>query len=372
MWKYRIPMNNFNYSDTISPLPPWFPIKDMVTCIFSKFWRKGQSCSTAYQNFRKLENTLFPNYIAVYTDGSVMISPPSASAGMYIPDLTLTIRWNLAPELSILAAELYAILEALTFSKKNLHSQSVIIFTDSLSSLLLISSTQPVTYNWVIYEIHYILQQFHQEKQNVKLEWIPSHAAIEGNEIADNLAKTCHEKDNLIDYPLSINERFEKENKRQGVSAMARWQTVGAPSTVLTHLGYIKDTREHSYWAKSTEREIDTAKTRLRIWHTRLKSSLNKIKIATAPYCDQCPNNVEDTSHVMMHCPQYENQRNVLMEKVSRIANKPIWDLLRSATGRCWLLSDNQEEDHQLHRKIDQKHSTPQKSIEDQWRYCYK
>lgn len=68
----------------------------------------------------------------------------------------------------------------------NTDNQRVIIFTDSLSSILTIK--QMYTKNPLAQIIQQTIHKIISNKRIITLYWIPSHIGIVGNEIADSLA----------------------------------------------------------------------------------------------------------------------------------------------------------------------------------------
>lgn len=82
--------------------------------------------------FSNIFNKNFPNFIVVYTDGSVF--PFSASYAFYIPKIHISFSNNLPPSSSPFTAECYAIIEVLTLVL-NLTPDNYLIFSDSLSCL---------------------------------------------------------------------------------------------------------------------------------------------------------------------------------------------------------------------------------------------
>uniref|UniRef100_A0A2S2QL67 RNase H type-1 domain-containing protein n=1 Tax=Sipha flava TaxID=143950 RepID=A0A2S2QL67_9HEMI len=77
-------------------------------------------------------NSIFPDFIAVYTDGSV--SPLSAGYSFYIPELHISFTNNLPPSASSFTAECFAIVKTLTLISSFLPDK-FLIATDSMSCL---------------------------------------------------------------------------------------------------------------------------------------------------------------------------------------------------------------------------------------------
>lgn len=124
----------------------------------------------------------------VYTNGSV--SPLSAGFAFYIPELQLSFTNNLPASSSSFSAECYAIIEALTFIS-NLAPNNYLIASDSITCLLALKSSPLNSHlSPFVLRIKQIALILHQSNYSIQCLWIPSHIGINGNEIADSLAKS--------------------------------------------------------------------------------------------------------------------------------------------------------------------------------------
>jgi len=97
---------------------------------------KSMSSSMVNNIFSNL-NLYFPNFMVIYTDGSVCRL--SAGYSFYIPDLHVSFANYLPPSLSSFTAESYAIYEALLFIS-NTVPRNYLIASDSMSCLQLLVS----------------------------------------------------------------------------------------------------------------------------------------------------------------------------------------------------------------------------------------
>nr|XP_053633942.1 conserved oligomeric Golgi complex subunit 8-like [Cherax quadricarinatus] len=78
-----------------------------------------------------------------YTDGSARTSPSTTSSAAFFTNLSLCQTWRLDPAHSVLAGVLFAIHQALVFVPAHLPPQSLVLFSDSQSSLALLYSARP-------------------------------------------------------------------------------------------------------------------------------------------------------------------------------------------------------------------------------------
>ncbi|KAL4143540.1 hypothetical protein QTP88_005859 [Uroleucon formosanum] len=163
---------------------------------------KLKSTSRFFVNnyFSNYFNLNYPNFIIIYTDGSV--SPLSAGYSFFIPELHVSFSNNLPPSSSSFTAECCAILEALLFIS-NLAPNNYLIASDSMSCLQsLISNPFNSKLSPIVFQIKSYLYYLNQSNRLIQLIWIPSHIGIYGNEIADGLAKAT--SNTILPSPAQI------------------------------------------------------------------------------------------------------------------------------------------------------------------------
>ena len=83
-----------------------------------------------------------------------------------------------------------------------------------------------------------------------------------------------------INHPLSLNDAKLLIKK----SSYEYWITTRQASLNSTHQGQTKYTAGESSWVLFKERNIDTSIARLRINHSRLNYTMNRLKLAQSPY----------------------------------------------------------------------------------------
>jgi hypothetical protein len=227
---------------------------------------------------------------------------------VFIPSLSLSLSWKLSSSHSIVAAELYAILQALLFVSHNFHPQSVVIFTDSLTSLHILSSHFPKSYHFLFHAIHNILLTFSTNPDwQIHFQWVPAHVGIAGNEMADKIASVAHSSSVLTDLPLSFSD----------YSALARqacshtWDVDISPFLYTSAIGQYRTDSSPAPWLHTSSRPLSTAVTRLRIGHTKLFSHLYRLGMVASPLCPFCPDEIDSISHLLLHCPHFHAARRV-------------------------------------------------------------
>ena len=109
-----------------------------------------------------------------------------------VPDDNIKCSVRLSDNLSVFTAELVAIKLGVEWIMQSEQrgsledNRSVVIFTDSLSSLQSLDSQESESRPNLVRET---LALFNELKSQVTVVWIPGHSGIKGNDLADRLAK---------------------------------------------------------------------------------------------------------------------------------------------------------------------------------------
>ena len=108
-----------------------------------------------------------------------------------------------------------AILMAVQWTEQN-NIKGVIVCSDSLSALVSLQSFSSHCRADIVYEIYETLYRLHHSQTKVRFMWIPAHRGIEGNEMADSLAKQSQE--------ITMEVTFSKGEAKTMSSIMTEWQ----------------------------------------------------------------------------------------------------------------------------------------------------
>ena len=131
----------------------------------------------------------YNNYMKFYTDGS---KNDTDTAAAFVMEDQLQRQWRLNPKSSNNFAEMFAIYKVLVYIKENyqLNTGHFAILSDSLTSMILIRNRNPKASSVLVFEIHRLLYELKTNK-TIKIQWIPAHRGILGNEAADTAAKAA-------------------------------------------------------------------------------------------------------------------------------------------------------------------------------------
>ncbi|GFQ70457.1 unc-112-related protein [Trichonephila clavata] len=166
----------------ISEVPPWkviYPKVDFTLSCYSKACTPVSTYRTLYLEHREL----FSDYEPIFMDGS----KSESHVGSAVVSLSTVITDALPISASIYTAELHALRIAIEHISLSC-GKKFIIYTDSLSSLQSIVSLHSSSHP-ILVDITYALAN-HLKKKDIRFCWIPGHAGITGNELADTAARS--------------------------------------------------------------------------------------------------------------------------------------------------------------------------------------
>jgi len=128
----------------------------------------------------------------IFTDGSKAPGSGRCSAAFYVPVFLYSQSKRLTDFTSSYRAELAAIALALDWVQSVEVYVGVVIFSDSLSSLMALQNNT-ISESFVL-EILSTLTKLNRTGKDISFEWIPSHCGINGNEMVDYYAKMALNK----------------------------------------------------------------------------------------------------------------------------------------------------------------------------------
>ena len=149
------------------------------------------------------------------------------------------------------------------------------------------------------------------------IKWIPGHAGIRGNELADQAAKRgaleakCAE--NPIDEPLTST----KAGRIISQGTRSRWQAQWTRCNKAQSLHEFHPLIPSSSYCSSMDRNTEKRLFRLRSGFTHLNYDLHKYGFVDSPSCS-CGMEEETISHILMNCPQYVEARDQMITKIER------------------------------------------------------
>ena len=293
----------------VSRFPPWLaPPLSLCSGVFPP----SQKATVPPSVFRSHFSAHLPthsNCVHIYTDGSK--SSVSSGCAVLFPDASYSYR--LPPETSVLSAELFAILFALRLAFRH-SASSFVIFTDSWSSLSLLSSFASL--HPVVRDIQDWLFRLSARHKSVCFCWVPSHVGIPGNDAVDSLARDALDLPNLHLCSLPVSDYFPVFRSL----LTSRWQSFWS-SLTSNKLRAVKPVV--SPWSSPfhRSRRWETALARLRIGHTRLTHSY-LMSHSPPPLCPSC-GSLLSLPHLLLSCPALTPQRLLAFPHLSSLSRPP-------------------------------------------------
>lgn len=256
-------------------------------------------------------NSKYRNWHKLYTDGSK--TSGGSGAAYYDPSRNVKETYKIVSEnICIMSVELLAISEALSYIITS-DMGDVVVFTDSRSSLQHIarcaSGVRGVSVAYAILKkVLFLLRK----GVNLRLQWIPAHIGIRGNEVADELAKEAiitgteiyvlpEVTEILIKYRYKIYEKWKLNYLTTSGQKGIWYRTLQHEPPRIPWCTYSKLRRHHMVIAY-----------RLRSGHMPLNKFMHLMRRVDSPNCASC-GVPEDVYHLLVECVRSESMRTCLI-----------------------------------------------------------
>ena len=265
----------------VSPVEPWLNLSENIH-IHLPFSTEQSSDNRVNFLFEELVTSKYADFVHIYTDGS-KLQDGSVAAAIYIPHLKKMITYKLNPVCSVLSAELFAILKALEAVVKSNFTSEVVIFTDSQSSLHVISNTLRPSHVAITLGIQKIMST-----HRVQLQWVKAHCGIEGNEVVDRAANRGHSNIFSTNCIITTEDVLHDFNKYFIDYWQRSWRHEVRISGKGSFMEENVDKIKSNHWVNIKSRKLEISIARLRIGHVGLKSHLHRFEMSESPLCDNC------------------------------------------------------------------------------------
>ena len=239
--------------------------------------------------------------LLVYTDGSKTEDGVAMSMACYHQRHAIESEARKIPDrASVFSAELYAILLAVKKTTESTVANSIIIISDSKSSIQTVSQLAPK--NPIAALIQKVLGE---SDKNFQLCWVPSHVGIEGNEMADKAAKEGTK------YPTHANLPVPKGDIQAHIRKASKeaWQHQWVSTPESNKLRQITDDLSPLSNSTCSNRHWERILARLRLGHSRLTHG-HYMTRDPAPHCEHCgEGTILTIKHILIECPQHQLAR---------------------------------------------------------------
>lgn len=296
-----------------SPVPPVFDVSSLIS--FDVPNLSIVPPTQVNSIFGEFLSQRYPGFCAVYTDGSRLESP-SVAAGMYVPSLSMSVSWLLNPLHSVVGAELFAILQVLRFvSVDTCPLDRVVVLCDSQSALHIIGNSSSPSYRGFSAEIQTLMYDL---CARVRLQWVPAHCGILGNEAADRCANLGHS--NSVSARTKLH--FEELVSLLRASTLTEWRCRWHERVLLSgrggFLSGILDKPVFRRWFDLPSRRLSCVVSRLRMGHVGVLSHLHRFNLSDTATCAHC-SVPETVQHFLLTCTRYSRSRAALRAVVASV-----------------------------------------------------
>lgn len=262
---------------------------------FNEFLPKA-SCSFN-ERLRRILLIYFKEFVTIYTDGSK--DDDKVGCAVWIPSRDSQNSFALNPASTVFSSESRAILEALNLAKR-FEFRKILILSDSQSCLTCIESYSNPGMHPDILKTRSLIYDLTIGGIDVKFLWVPAHQGIDGNEMADDLAKGTE----LTPLNNSIKAYYKDFYGNQKQSCFRKWQDIWNGSTMGRRFYSIKTNVNNEPWFQDAPfgRQDIISICRLRLGHVRVNTHLHKINIVDSAMCE-CGTAEESIDHALFICP---------------------------------------------------------------------
>ena len=265
--------------------------------------------------------------IKIYTDGSLIPENNSnkTGAGVFITHNNITVQqyaFTLDNNASIFQCEMFAILKAAEWIiKKDIKFKNIYILSDSQSALKALNKNE--TKSSIVLNTSNELNKANW-LNNIIILKVPAHTGLQGNEIADKLAKLgtknkeCAQTHKVRRSINSILNELKEKLYREHVTRLGKSNISDKAKIPMTEV-----LKKYKYKIDIPNRHNLMMVTQIMTGTSILNYSRSVRKKGRSPFCKFCPNIRETSEHFLTNCVKLTNEREQCFGK-SKTSTKEI------------------------------------------------
>jgi len=272
--------------------------------------------------------------IRIYADGSGIEGNIGAAAVLYRNGrLRRSLKCQLGTILhhTVHEGELVGVGLGFDLLWKEAAYHSVAFFVDNQAAIQRTNSRKPNAGHYLVDYIHRqaarILQQY--PDLPIVINWVPGHQGVQGNEVADELAKEAardgSSPDNQLPklfrsrHPLPHSKSALKQTHNAVLKTVASTMFESSPRCAAQRrIDPLIPSSKFQTLIQGLPRRHASLLMQLRSGHAPLNKHLHRIGCVESPLCPACEEAQETVLHLLLVCPAYERHRQVLRYSLKR------------------------------------------------------
>lgn len=233
---------------------------------------------------------------------------PSAGAGVYIEE-QVRLSFPLGKHATVFQSEVFAIDQSISYlTGRGVKRKKIVIFSDSQAAIRALTklTADTDTVNECKHRIHRLSMN-----NDLHIMWVPGHIGVEGNEVADELARS------------GSNQRFYGPEPCLGIAkatvyraiavrtqelASSKWQNLATCRQTKIFFPLWNDKRKH-YLMKLCKPRLRSA-IRAITGHCRLNKHMTVMRLSVDPTCPWCAGIEESAMHTILECRNFADLRH--------------------------------------------------------------